>query len=123
MCELKIYNLSVIIFAAIVITYIYIICSISLLQMWSVFLHATDKVVSKIQSSVQQMKSLLTTELQPLIKNKRGAGVAFNKDNAKSENEYSASSTEVYTLQQAYKEHTKNANKYKKKVKKSKTDR
>ena len=91
--------------------------------MWGMFLQATDKVVSKIQQSVQQMKSLLTTELQPLIKNKRGAGVAFNKDMTKSENEYSASSTEVYTLQQAYKEHTKNANKYKKKVKKSRNDK
>ena len=91
--------------------------------MWATFLQATDKVVAKIQQSVQQMKSLLTSELQPLIKNKRGAGVAFNKDMTKSENEYSASSTEVYTLQQAYKEHTKNANKYKKKVKKSKTDK
>ena len=94
-----------------------------LLQMWHTFLQATDKVVVKIQQSVKQMKSLLTSELQPLIKNKRGAGVAFNKDMAKSESEYSASSTEVYTLHQSYKEHTKNANKYKKKVKKSKTDR
>ena len=100
-----------------------IICDIHLLQMWQTFLQATDKVVAKIQQSVKHMKSLLTSELQPLIKNKRGAGVAFNKDMAKSESEYSASSTEVYTLHQAYKEHTKNTNKYKKKVKKSKNDK
>ena len=91
--------------------------------MWSTFIQATDKVVSKLQHSVQQMKSLLSSELQPLIKNKRGAGVAFNKDMTKSENEYSASSSEVYTLQQAYKEHTKNANKYKKKTKKAKNEK
>ena len=61
--------------------------------------------------------------MQPLIKNKRGAGIAFNKDMAKAETEYNSSSTDVYTLHQAYKEHTKNANKYKKKIKKSKTDK
>jgi len=69
------------------------------------------------------MKSLLTTELQPLIKNKRGAGVAFNKDMTKSENDYNASYSDVTTLQHAYKEHAKNANKFKKKAKKPKTDR
>lgn len=69
------------------------------------------------------MKSLLTRDLQPLIKNKRGAGVAFNKDMAKSESDYSASYTEINTLQQVYKEHAKNSNKFKKKIKRSKADR
>lgn len=83
------------------------------------FLQATDKVISKINQSAQQMRSLLSIELQPLIKNKRGAGVAFTNDRVKAENDYSASSRQVDTLHQQYKDYAKAANKSKKKMKKS----
>jgi len=86
--------------------------------MWSVFLQATDKVISKINYSAQQMRSLLS-ELQPLIKNKRGAGVAFTNDRVKAENDYNMSSCQVDTLHQQYKENAKATNKCKRKMKKN----
>ena len=87
--------------------------------MWSVFLQATDKVIAKINHSAQQMRSLLSTELQPLIKNKRGAGVAFTNDRVKAENDYNVSSREVDTLHQQYKDNAKATNKCKRKMKKN----
>lgn len=89
-------------------------------QIWSVFLQATDKIISKINQNAQQMRTLLTTELQPLIKNKRSAGSAFDKDRLKAEDDYHTSCTEVDTLHETYAKCARKSNKNKELVKKAK---
>ena len=89
-------------------------------QIWSVFLQATDKIISKITQNAQQMRTLLTTELQPLIRNKRSAGAAFDKDRLKAEDDYHLSCTEVDTLHQSYGKYARKSNKNKDLVKKAK---
>lgn len=84
------------------------------------FLQATDKIISKINQNAQQMRTLLITELQPLIKNKRSAGVAFNKDRLKAEDDYHTSCTEVDTLHESYAKHARKSNRNKELLKKAK---
>ena len=89
-------------------------------QIWSVFLQATDKIIGKITQNAQQMRTLLTTELQPLIRNKRSAGAAFDKDRLKAEDDYHLSCTEVDSLHQNYGKYARKSNKNKDLVKKAK---
>ena len=66
------------------------------------------------------MRTLLTTELQPLIRNKRSAGTAFDKDRLKAEDDYHTSCTEVDTLHDSYGKYARKSNKNKDLVKKAK---
>lgn len=84
------------------------------------FLRATDKIIAKVNQSALEMRTLLATELQPLIKNKRSAGIAFNKDRLKAEDDYHGSCTEVDMLREAYGKHIRKHNKNKDLVKKAK---
>lgn len=84
------------------------------------FLQATDKIITKINQNAQQMRTLLTTELQPLIRNKRSAGTAFDKDRLKAEDDYHTSCTEVDTLHEHYGKYARKSNKNKDLVKKAK---
>ena len=84
------------------------------------FLQATDKIITKINQNAQQMRTLLTTELQPLIRNKRSAGTAFDKDRLKAEDDYHTSCTEVDTLHDHYGKYARKSNKNKDLVKKAK---
>lgn len=83
-------------------------------------MQATDKIISKINQNAQQMRTLLTTELQPLIRNKRSAGSAFDKDRLKAEDDYHISCTEVDTLHDTYAKYARKSNKNKELVKKAK---
>jgi len=66
------------------------------------------------------MHTLLANELEPLIKNKRSAGKAFNKDRLKAEDDYHTSCTEVDMLRDAYGKHARKSNKNKDLIKKAK---
>jgi len=66
------------------------------------------------------MRTLLTAELQPLIRNKRSAGIAFNKDRLKAEDDYHASCTEVDSLHDSYAKYAKKSSKSKDLLKKAK---